>query len=79
MATAGPVMRAGRSSPVARECAKVERDPHQCAHDRERQQQMRRKPEMADVRPVDEAGHDHVPAERALQPAEDEQAASFQP
>ena len=58
----------------SRELPKVESDPDQGAHDREGEQQVRRKAEMADVRPVDQAGHDHVPAQRALQPAEDEQA-----
>ena len=53
--------------------AQVQRDPDQRAHDRQRQQQMRGQAEVADVGAVGEAGHHHVPAERALQPAEHQQ------
>ena len=45
----------------------------------QREQQMGRQAIGADLGPAFEPGHHHEPADRALQPAEDEQRASRQP
>jgi rhodanese-related sulfurtransferase len=52
----------------------IERRPDQQAEDEERQEQVDGEADVADLRPVDQARGDHPPADRALQPAEHEQA-----
>ena len=55
------------------ELPEIERGPDQRGHDEQCEQQVRGQAEMADIGPVDEARHHHVPAEQALAAAEQEQ------
>ncbi len=55
-------------------CKEAEGDPQRRGIDQKRQGEMGDEPVLADLDPVGEAAFDHVPAERALQEAEHEDA-----